>query len=271
MVKILLGKGGIIIYEQMKKESQRLDKELVSIQEKLRELPEGKLVCARNGKHVKWYRSDGHHKTYISKKDRKLAEQLAAKKYLSVLSKDLMHEKNAIEYYLRHHRLDCGKIEQMLLEQSELQKLLSPYFKTKSQELEEWISADYERNTKYADRLLYKGLSGTMLRSKSELLIEMQLYTKGIPFRYECALNLNGVIIYPDFTIRHPRTGKLYYWEHFGMMDDSNYVKTTGMKLQQYMSSGIIPSIQLITTYESYDNPLGVDVVNGLIEQYFLN
>lgn len=29
--------------------------------------------------------------------------------------------------------------------------------------------------------------------------------------------------IHPDFTVRHPITGKRIYWEHFGMMDDQEY------------------------------------------------
>ena len=68
-------------------------------------MPSGNLVCARNGKHYKWYQSTGHINTYIPKKDRLYAEQLAIKKYLCLLLTDLLHEKRAIEFYLNHHSI----------------------------------------------------------------------------------------------------------------------------------------------------------------------
>ncbi len=263
-------KEEIIIYDKMKQESTRLEAEINELQKRLATMPQGKLICARNGNQYKWYRSDGHQKIYIPKKNRKFAEQLATKKYLSVLLEDLLHEKSAIDSYLRHHHSDFGKAEKMLTEESEYQKLLSPIFTITSEELDEWSHMDYETNTKYPEQLIHRGASGIKLRSKSESIIDIQLYTNGIPFRYECALHLGDMTFYPDFTIRHPRTGKIYYWEHFGMMDKPAYVETAAGKIQQYMLHGIIPSVQLITTYETKDNPLGFDKVKRIIEEYFL-
>ena len=96
------------------------------------------------------------------------------------------------------------------------------------------------------------------------------LFVNKIPFRYECELQLGEIFIYPDFTIRHPKTGEIYYWEHFGRMDDSKYNKNVPSKLQLYISNGIIPSIQLITTYETIENPLSSEKVESLIREYFL-
>ena len=74
---------------------------------------------------------------------------------------------------------------------------------------------------------------------------------------------------YPDFTIKHPRTGKIYYWEHFGMMDDEEYIKKACSKLQVYALNGIVPSVNLIMTFETSENPLGAEEVMELIEKYF--
>lgn len=41
-------------------------------------------------------------------------------------------------------------------------------------------------------------------------------YEHNEAFRYECLLKLGDSAYYPDFTIKHPKTGKTYYWEHFG-------------------------------------------------------
>ena len=254
----------------MKQESQRLEKEIDAVKKKLASMPPGKLICARNGNRYKWYKSDGHKKTYIPKKNRKFAEQLAEKKYLSTLLEDLLHEKSSIDFYLRHHCSEVGKAEKLLSEESEFQRLLSPTFKIKSKELQEWSLADYECYQKYPEQLVYQGMTGNMLRSKSEVAIETQLYLNGIPFRYECALQIGGATIHPDFTIRHQKKGTVYYWEHFGMMDDPAYVRTAIAKIQTYMSNGIIPSINLIITYETKANPLGYEKIKRVLDEYFL-
>ncbi len=258
------------LYERIYEEHQRLQYQIESLQTQLHDYPDGKLICCQNGNHCKWYQSDGHTKTYIPKSDRNLAEQLAAKKYLSSLQEDLSHEKNALELYLKHHYPMYEKAKRLLTESSGFQELLSPFFKPRSQELSDWMNAPYERNLNHPEHLTHKTTSGHYVRSKSESLITLLLYTSRIPFRYECALHLGEATFYPDFTIRHPYTGALYYWEHFGRMDDPNYIKNVYSKLQIYTLHNIIPTIQLITTYETKNNPLTAEVIEKTIAHYFL-
>ncbi len=236
----------------------------------MQDFPPGKLICCHNKNHCKWYHSDSHSKSYISKKDKPLAEKLAIKKYLSLYLEDLQNEKKAIEFYLRHHS-HSGKAEQLLTNTSEYQHLLAPHFSPLSKELSDWMQKSYEHNPLHPEHLNIKSSSGNLVRSKSEMIIDMFLHLNKIPFRYECALYLNETTIYPDFTIRHPQTGTFYYWEHFGMMDDPTYAKKAYSKLQLYTSHGIIPSIQLITTYETKEHPLSTEVIEKLIEHYFLS
>lgn len=251
-------------------EKNRLEKEMEALCRRLEELPEGKLVYASNGKYKKWYQSDGHNKKYIPKSNKKLAEQLAEKKYLLSLLEDLSIEKKRIESYLRYRHSDLDKTKEMLVDMPEYQELLAPYFIPKTEELNNWVKAPYEKNLKNPEHLIHKGSSGIMLRSKSEAIIEMLLYMNRIPFRYECALHLKDVTIFPDFTLRHPRTGQIYYWEHFGLMDDPAYAKNTSKKLGTYIANNILPTIHLITTYETKEHPLGMDTVKDIIERYFL-
>jgi len=91
------------------------------------------------------------------------------------------------------------------------QELLQGYFLPEIEEFREWMLAPYDRNTTYSENLIHKTSMGSFVRSKSEAMITHFLFTHQIPFRYECALHLEETIIYPDFTIRHPVTGKLYY------------------------------------------------------------
>lgn len=257
------------IYELLLAESRRLEQQISSLQAQLSHYPEGKLLCARNQNRCKWYLSDGHSQKYLPKKERKLAEQLAAKKYHAALLNDLQHEKKAVDLYLKYYP-KSRQSEQLLTDTSGFQELLTPYFSPQSQELLNWMNSSYERSTKYPEQLIHKTISGNLVRSKSESLIDMLLYTHKIPFRYECALQLGDITLYPDFTIRHPYTGHIFYWEHFGRMDDSTYCKNTYNKLQLYSSHGIIPSLHLITTYETLEYPLSTDTVEKVIQQYFL-
>ena len=59
--------------------------------------------------------------------------------------------------------------------------------------------------------------------------------------------------------------------EHFGMIDNSEYCKNMLSKLQFYISNGIIPTIHLITTFETKDNPLSATTVEKIVEEYFLH
>ena len=53
-------------------------------------------------------------------------------------------------------------------------------------------------------------------------------------------------------------------------MDHPDYAKRAFNKLQYYYDAGIIPSINLITTYETKDSPLSSELVEKIIHHYFL-
>lgn len=184
------------------------------------------------------------------------------------LLKDLSREKNALDAYLKLHQSE--QATPLLTNHPELQKLLTPIFTPLSDELLVWQNMPYECNTTYPEQLNIKTSSGKMVRSKSEALIDMALYNHKIPFRYECPLHLGKTLLYPDFTIRHPNTGVFYYWEHFGLMDDPAYRKNTFSKLKLYCDYNIIPSIQLITTYETKEHPLSPEMIEKIIAFYFM-
>ncbi len=254
----------------MKKEYERLESRIAQVKQELTTLPEGKLICAQGNKCYKWYVSDGHRKTYLPKKERRLAEQLAYKKYLTLLLEELEHEKMAISFYLRHHSSEKNKSASLLKEQAGYQELLLPHFKVASEELSEWMRTPYEKNQNYPEYLIHETMDGNLVRSKSEAMIYHALYLHKIPFRYECALVLGGVTYYPDFTIRNPRTGKTYYWEHCGRMDDDKYSQNVFSKLHSFNMHGIMPGVQLIVTYESGRHPLRQAEVEEVIEKYFV-
>lgn len=255
------------IYTQILLQYKKINDQIQSIEHQLKDFPDGNLVCTHNGKYYKWYQSTGHSCTYIPKKDKAFANKLALKKYLISQLKDLQQEKIAIEHYLKRH--SNSSYVQKILNHPEFQTLLTPYFTPISKKLSEWMNEPFEQNQKHPEHLIHKSSSGHLLRSKSEAIIDMLLYMHKVPFRYECALHLGESTIFPDFTIKHPNTGDTYYWEHFGLMDNPQYSQNTFSKLQIYSSNGIIPSINLITTFENKEHPLDVETISKIIEHYF--
>lgn len=253
----------------------QLNQHITKIKAQLPTFPAGTLLCKKNGKNWQWIHLNNKQESYIRKSRRNFAEQLALKKYLTFLLKDLEADQKATELYLKKYKSVTGKAEQFLSASSEYRTLLQAYFQL-PEDQQNWAAAPYEKNQKYPEHLIHKSSSGNLLRSKSEVIIDTLLYMHKIPFRYECALSLNSLIfpyesisIYPDFTILHPRTGKIYYWEHFGKMDDPAYAQKTAQKLQLYIANQIIPSINLITTYETQTEPLTSELVEKILNYYF--
>lgn len=259
-----------MLYERIINERQQLKAKISTLQKQLTEFPEGKLICATNGKYTKWYRSSGHKPSYLPKSEYKLAEQLARKQYLLIQLENLLREKEAIDFYLKHHDMEAYQKEKSFVNLPGFKELLGSEFAPLSEELNEWAHTPYERNNKYPENLIHKAYSGNLVRSKSEELIDMFLCKNKIPFRYECALRLGTFTIFPDFTIRHPKTGEVYYWEHFGRMDDTDYAKKVYDKMQLYTSHGIVPTFNLIATYETKAKPLTAERVEQVVESYFL-
>lgn len=251
------------------KASQQMGEQIQSISHQLQLYPEGKLICTNNGKYKKWYQYSDSTLSYIPKKNKKLAEQLAEKKYLTLKLDILKNEKRLLDYYLAHHISDSERKDNKFLTDSRYQELLTSFISPDDQNLNDWQKELFKSNPKHPEQLVIKTCSGFCVRSKSEALIDIALCMHQIPHRYECALELGGVTVYPDFTLRHPRTGKIFYWEHFGLMDDSTYCHKMANKLKQYAINGIIPSINLITTYETKEYPLSPEVIEQTIKTYF--
>lgn len=258
-----------MLYHQMLREKEVLDKREISVREQLQTYPAGKLIYSQNGKHKKWYVSCEGVKTYIPSKNKEKAITLAEKKYYEAVLEDILCEKKAIQNYLNLCNKGITK-ETELITTSAYIELLKNTFLIKNQELQEWMQAEYERCPKYPEQLVHTIFDGQKVRSKSEAIIATMLHINRIPFHYEEALHLGKKVIYPDFTIRHPVTGQTYYWEHFGMMDNENYAQAAFQKMALYNSNGFILADTLLTTYESENIPLKSNIVENIIQQYFL-
>lgn len=256
-------------YQEIKKRVRHIEGELKQIEEMEKNWPVGELICTRNSGRYKWYLKNRKQSIYLPKRERKLAQELAQKKYHQLRRTDLKRELSACQKYI-HMAETNENLSEKIMKHAEYERLLGGQYEQISKELEGWMKEKFEKNTGYPENLIVKGTQGKMLRSKSEAIIDKMLYSAGIPFRYEDKLVFENMVLYPDFTIRHPLTGEFFYWEHFGLMDDYDYVNRACQKIKIYCDNGIIPSVNLILTYETKDHPLPIDQVEMLIKEYFM-
>ena len=69
----------------------------------------------------------------------------------------------------------------------------------------------------------------------------------------------------PDFTILAP-DGKLWLWEHQGMMDDPQYREKYFFRHDIYVRNGFVVGKNLIFTFESEDEPISVEQIERVIK-----
>ena len=218
---------------------------------------------------MKWFHRDAPTQTYIPRKHREYAQQLAYKRFLLEKQTECKKELYALELYQRHAVGENKKSDRFLSEDPAYQELLCPFYQMVTQEELIWSDTSYPKNPNYPEQLKYKSCKNEYVRSKSEALIAMNLYMEKIAYRYECELKIGKAVFYPDFTILHPLTGKEIYWEHFGKMDLPEYAKNAADKLHMYARNGIYPGDRLITTYETMEQPLDTAIVQKLITYHF--
>lgn len=259
------------------KKIELLESRVRYLQRALEKLPEGRLTCARNGSrgsYTKWYVRTEKDRVYLPKTERKLAEQLALRRLYTVQINQLRQESELLKNYELFHKENVysNEIENLISQESPYYELLKnsiigsvsneAYIKT-------WLETEYQTNYAHPEHLQHKSLQGERLRSKSEVIIANALYMNHIPYRYECELKLGEVTLYPDFTILHPTTLEVYYWEHFGMMSQEVYREKTVQKLRLYGEYQMFPFHQLITTYESESVALDSEMIQKVIDMYF--
>lgn len=224
--------GGKLIYDQIKREVDILSRKYDKLQQQLLKMPEGELLCAKNGDYTKWYLHNDKTLSYISKRENKLAEKLALKKYYEYQMQELEKQIHILEKCAAALKKVNMKSEYLLREESPYWKLLKIHFEKYEKEKISWMNGQYKCNPSHPENLIHKTMQGHLVRSKSEVIIANTLYMNQIPYRYENQLEIKGVILYPDFTILHPKTNNLCYWEHFGMMENETYRENAYNKLK---------------------------------------
>ena len=256
-----------------------LEKNLIN---SLENVPKGSLRINTNGGRVRWYHNimgDNRSEVYITKDNIDFARQLAQKDYNKKALKLVQEELQVERKYLKDYpRMLIDELYKKL--HLERQALVIPAIETDEQFVARWVEEEYYGNPYFNGVPELYTEKGERVRSKSEIIIANLLGKEGVPYKYEYPLALKDKStstgkmisrdIYPDFTVLNIKLRREIYWEHFGMMDEPEYLKKALDKIQLYENNGIFLGEQLIATFESRSNPINTNDILNKIHHYLL-
>ena len=220
---------------------------------------------------------------FIPRAQEALAHQLAQKDYDQKIIKLLEKEISATERYLSQvtsKALHKNKIEVLYAKMCPArQALISPVTLSDQEYAATWLKTSYHGLSFKTDSPEYYTQKGERVRSKSEVAIANALAQYNIPYLYENPLTLehttsNGrkeaITVHPDFLCLNVHTRTEIYWEHFGLMDSSDYSQNVVSKLNLYAENKIFAGHKLIFTMENQSAPLTSKVIELMIEEFLL-
>ena len=239
--------------------------ELKEINKTLSSLPEGTagVVMSCGRLRIKGMLNGKPH--FYNQEELPLAKQLIYKKFLQIKKQELLEYRKLIKIQQSLENNWKNKSEQYLMENPIRAELIAEFFTDQSQPLYQWMTRPPSCSAPFQLKRTEPTPAGYKVRSKSEVMIIVELIEEKRFFRYEDPLALNGKIYYPDFTIRNPENGKTYWYEHFGRMNDPVYAKQAFNKLADYAAHELIPSVNLIVTFETADKKLSFPQIRNAL------
>ncbi len=119
----------------------------------------------------------------------------------------------------------------------------------------------------YPEMLIHRTLTGEMVRSKSEVIVANVMTNSGIDYEYEAILGVapNDFRL-PDFTLTYK--GKIYYWEHLGMLNLESYRKEWERKKEWYEKHKLIG--QLVISQDGPDGSIDSQEIERIAKERIL-
>ena len=220
-------------------------------------------------------RKDSGKKTYLG--GEKHEQVLAIKRYryagkaLEVLDRDIELLDSLVRNYIQP---DYDTINS-LLPATYRTDLRSPGLSTASMppEAVEWKKRLEAEKAKYPpykpEQLKHPAMDGTMMRSKSEVIIANMLIQAGIPFVYEAPLFINGKNVLPDFTILSLIDLKTeIIIEHQGMIFVDEYANKFIRSLRLFLQTDWIPNKNLFFTFDNAQETIDPRQVLSILRKY---
>ena len=254
-------------------EKERIEKELLVLQEYVMNAPDGKLISRNSPNGSFRYskrESPSSPEIYIPKHDILTAKELARKDYCAARLKDLNLRLRIIDKEIQFLQKESFA-DQYLRSHPGAADLILPDLKGTNEAARKWASETYIQSTNHPENLKYHTLDRNLyVRSKSEAEMVSRFLEFHVPYRYEELIVINNIALHPDFTCLNARTGKIYYIEHQGKWDDPEYVKKVREREDLYIQAGIYPWKNLLITTETLDQPFDINWFDEIIKFYLI-
>lgn len=255
----------IIIYELMQQELQRCKSLYEKMNRRKKMLPRGSITERYDRLH-RYVREGGKEYIIPIGDDEKLLNDLRVRRHIKESLPELEKRIKICESFLKKHVFyDPYAMEASL--PSTYKGIKGDFvFLENDVNIDEWEAAEYRHNTRsFADE--HYTFKGVKCRSKSEALIGTCLEQRMIPYRYEQEFSVDGRKVYPDFTLLLKNKRRVVYLEHFGMLNDVNYVENSFKKIEEYAQNGLFAGINFFFTFETGSMPLNIRKINKKLDE----
>ena len=271
---------------QIEKRLAELQNLLFTKKKSYEKAPQGRIRISQNGGHPEYYlvtERGSLRGKYLPHSQKTLALQLAQKDYDARLIKLLQKEISALQNYMK--QTSNGRAIPELYDSlcPARRSLITPAILTNEQYAARWQDISWTGRPFASDAPYICTARGERVRSKSEVIIADTLFRYNIPYRYEFPITLKrsnsddirrdlgrSITLYPDFLCLNTRTRTEFYWEHFGLMDSTDYSNNAAGKLRLYTENGILAGRNLIITMETQTEPPSIKALEKLIEEFLL-
>lgn len=242
------------------------------LESNLNDFPEGMLrdVKHRDGYQYYWRKNTGDKSgKYISKSDSDAISALANKEYRIKFIQAADKEIKALENYLT--KTKDNPVEKVYDSIKPGRKpLIDAVITPDDLYIRQWEDRTYEPGYFAPDYPEYYSAKGERVRSKAEENIANLLILNKVPYHYECHFVIGGEEKRPDFYCLNVRTKKEYLWEHFGMMDNTEYARNNVEKINKMAANGYVHGQNCIFTFETSILPLNTRIIQLMIDKFLL-
>lgn len=209
-----------------------------------------------------------HKKRYAKVSELQQIIVSAQKEYDTKAFEKIRKLKDTLQKFLKKY--DIEEIEKIYDNYCEAkQEIISPLILPKETFVKEWRETHKGNQNTYPTEILYQTALGENVRSKSEKIIADLFSQYRVPYQYEPELILdNGHKACPDFVVLNVRSRNTFYWEHFGMISNSEYAIKSLKKISLYEQNGLYVGKNLIVSMESEIMPLDVKIIEKKIRTY---
>ncbi len=262
-----------IVRELLVREAE-LKKAIFDAEKYCNQVPKKRLRVAKEKKYFAYYEIEESGDTrgkYIKKNNLKLAEKIVMRDYANAVKKEAYEEIIMIQKFVKRIEKNPVRAENLYGNLKEGRKRLATPLLLDDEEFQRrWIEENYIKSDYKEEDKVYPTKKGDMVRSKSEVMLANMYYELGIPYRYECELELNsGKKVYPDFTLLKKEGQKIIYHEHMGMLDYDEYRFNNFKKIDEYRRNGIFVGKNLLITHEGDGSPFNIKEIEKCICEIF--